>query len=471
MPLPLIATGGPSRRPAARAAGILSIALFLLFGFVGETHATYRVIHSHQWEWLGDADGSTPRGSLVLGGDGILYGTTYGGGLLDLGTVFAVASDGNSFTILHEFMGGVDDGAFPLAGLITDGAGHLFGTTEGGGPASAGTIFRMNQDGTGFTILHGFGSGATDGVAPVTPLILDTSGNLYGTTLCWGPTGNGTIFTVRTDGTGFKVLHAFTTPTDCSYSLSYVVLGDSGRMYGTTGGGPSNYGTIFKMKTDGKAFEVLHTFVGGAFDGAYPRGVVFDRSAGLIGTTVFGGSSDGGTVYKLRTNGTGFSLLHSFSDGSDGAGPAGPPVLDRWGNLYGTTAYGGPSSGVEGTVYRMKADGSGFTVLHAFAKPAGDGIRPQAPPILDASGDLFGTTLQGGSWDKGVEFRLAARPGDANNDGSADVADVFYLINALFADGPSPFAGGDVNGDGAVDVTDIFYLINYLFANAPAPTN
>ena len=119
----------------------------------------------------------------------------------------------------------------------------------------------------------------------------------------------------------------------------------------------------------------------------------------------------------------------------------------------------------------MKTDGSGYAILHSFGGADADGGRPWAPLLLDGEGFLYGTSYEGGAFDDGTVFRLVAKPGDADGDGAVDVRDVFHLVSALFASGPAAFAGGDVNGDGLTDVRDVFHLINNLFARGPPPRN
>ncbi len=160
-------------------------------------------------------------------------------------------------------------------------------------------------------------------------------------------------------------------------------------------------------------FSILHNFTGGAADGAFPQAsLILDASSNLYGTTVFGGSADQGTVFTMKTDGTGFKILHSFTGGAaDGARPNAALLLDAIGNLYGTTPGGG-SSGL-GTVFTMKTDGTGFTVLHHFAGFAGgaaDGSNPAASLLLDGAGNLYGTTIGGGSADSGTVFTLPAPP-------------------------------------------------------------
>jgi uncharacterized repeat protein (TIGR03803 family) len=310
---------------------------------------------------------------LVQSGN-TLYGTAYGGGNWGFGTVFAVNTDGSGFTNLHNFnLYDGNDAAWPLAGLILSG-NTLYGTA-GGGSSAFGTVFALNTDGTGFTNLHNFAEmlGApsyVDGGAPSGSLILSAS-TLYGTTRTGGTGpqhngagGYGTVFALNTNGTGFTVLHSFT-PLDNQYytnsdgvrpQAGLVLSGDT--LYGTAyQGGSSTYGTVFALNTNGTGFTNLHNFTLG--DGANPQAPLILSGNTLYGTAAGGSGGDHGAVFALNTNGMGFTTLYSFTAGSisypyitnsDGADPGAGLILS--GNtLYGTAIYGGIST--VGTVFSL----------------------------------------------------------------------------------------------------------------------
>lgn len=424
---------------------------------IGKDGAGFRLLRA----FPADADDSaTPWGSLILDRSGNLYGTTYSGGAPNAGTIFRVSTDGSSFEVVYSFGGFQDDGGFPMAPLIPGGSGYLYGTTVTGGSGGGGIVFRIRSDGAGFQILHAFGGGANDGNNPSGALAPDQAGNLYGSTAQGGATSKGTVFTLKTDGTGFQLLHSFAGgAADGSGGFFSLVLDGTGTLYGTTDqGGPDNAGTIFRIKTDGTGFQLLHAFSfssasnGGAnpwgpltLDGqgnlygtavngggpssggtvftiktdgsgfnvlrifgeesVFPSGsLVIDRSGNLYGTTMSGGGpSIHGTLFKLRTDGTGFALLHTFN-GTDGTVPNGSLVMDAFGDLYGTTNWGGRLGA--GTVFMVKTDGTGFRVLHAFGEDESGGLNPFASIFLDASGAIFGTTQYGGAGSFGTVFTL-----------------------------------------------------------------
>jgi uncharacterized repeat protein (TIGR03803 family) len=355
------------------------------------------------------SDGSDVESALLLDSSGFLYGTASSGGPSDSGAVFKLKTDGTSFSIIHDFHDTSSEGLAPIAGLLLDGSGFLYGTATSGGSGQWGTVFKLKTDGSGYAVLHSFPSAKSDGKNPNSSLVEDSAGFLYGTTLHGGPSDLGTVYKVKTDGTVFAVLHPFVGGmTDGASPYAPLVLDASGFLYGTTNqGGTSNEGTIFKIKTDGTGFTVVHSFGGGLADGAYPRsGLALDGAGMLYGTSVNGGATDlgHGTVFRIKTDGTGFQVLHPFS-GGDGSYPFYAGVtLDGAGHLFGTTFNGG--SGTQGTVFRMNTDGSSFVTLHNFTGTASDGAFPFANVILDSSGNLYGTADLGGFGGTGVVFRL-----------------------------------------------------------------
>jgi uncharacterized repeat protein (TIGR03803 family) len=293
--------------------------------------ACFRNLHN----FAGYSDGSTPAGGLILFSN-TLYGTTEYGGTNGLGTVFAVNTDGTGFTNLYQFAG--NNGSRPEASLILSGY-TLYGTTAWGGSNGYGALFAINTDGTDFTNLYDF-TGGSDGRSPEAGLIL-SGDTLYGTTF-WGGTNNcGTVFAVHTDGTGFTNLYRFTNGNDgANPDAGLVLLGNT--LYGTTEyGGTNGYGTVFAINTDGAVFTNLHEFVYGVDEaGAYPEANLVSCGNTLYGTTSGGGNSDYGVVFAIKTDGTGFTNLYNFSGDGDGASPAAGLILS--GNtLYGTSEYAG----------------------------------------------------------------------------------------------------------------------------------
>jgi len=379
----------------------------------GTQNSNYAVIYS----FSGGTDGTAPWGGLVQDPQGNLYGTTSRGGTSGNGTVFKIDTTGKE-TVLYSFTGG-PDGDLPYSSLIEDSLGNLYGTTFGGGAYGKGAVFKLDSSGKE-TVLHSFTGGA-DGGLPLTMLVMDTQGNLYGTAsgggnpACYnardGDYGCGTVFKVDTTGNQ-SVLYSFTGAAgDGANPVGSLVLDSKGNLYGTTlfGGnstclidGSKGCGTIFKVASTGTE-TVLHSFTGAGGDGEYPS------YAGLSGDSqgnLYGGGGGGtfalGAVFKVDSAGT-ESTLYSFTGTSgDGIGPN-AVVADSQGNLYGTTAAGGVSG--QGTVFKLDSSGK-ETVLYSFTGTGGDGGDPSPSQLLLAQGNLYGTTGSGGTSNFGTAFRL-----------------------------------------------------------------
>jgi uncharacterized repeat protein (TIGR03803 family) len=359
---------------------------------------SFRVLHT----FLDGNDGATSNAPVIMDKAGNLYGTALQGGTSNNGVIFEIAANGTE-SVLYSFAAG-NDGSRPEAGLIEDRAGNLYGTTNSGGPADQGIVFRLAPDGTE-TVLYAFADGS-DGGMPQAGLIADHAGNLYGTTTQGGGTGCdgsgcGTVFKLAPDGI-LTTLHAFTGGNDGGYSQAGLIADKQGNLYGTAaGGGAHGFGTVFRLTADGK-FKVLYAFAGGQ-DGAGPQaGLIADKAGNFYGTTRSGGGSNRcgiygcGTIFKLAPDGT-ESVLYAFTGASDGGEPYGGVVADAAGNLYGTTITGGNEQGL-GVVFKLAAGGN-LTALHTF-EGATDGAWPEAGVILSRKGDVYGTAYAEGpdSW-------------------------------------------------------------------------
>ena len=390
-------TGGRTAGPRLQSVkAMLALAIMLVASILATQLAqaqTFTVLYT-----FGEGtDGGSPYAGLMRDSAGNLYGATFGGGTGSAGTVFKVDPAGKE-TVLHNFKGKAD-GASPIAGLVRGPGGALYGTTVEGGASNYGTVFKLSKTGKE-TVLHSFNS--QDGSYPDAGLLRDSAGNLYGTTVKGGASNLGTVFEL--DITGKQtVLHSFTGGADGRFPYTYgrLVRDAAGNFYGTTlAGGASDQGIVFKVNTTGQEI-VLHNFTGGA-DGGYPyAGLVVDKKGNLYGTTYAGGASGQGTVFKLTTAGKEI-VLYSFTGGADGGSPTAPVLRDGKGNLYGTTYYGGASN--SGVVFKL--DPSRMeTVLHSFDY-ANDGGYPVAPLIRDAGGNLYGTATAGGASNHGTVFKL-----------------------------------------------------------------
>jgi len=359
-------------------------------------------------------DGAYPNAGLIMDQAANLYGTTIKGGSGGSGTVFEVPRDGTQ-TRLYSFCSRKDcsDGAEPSGSLIMDKNGNLYGTTQEGGTSYGGTVFKLTPDGTE-TVLYLFCSQVrcTDGAGPVAGLIMDKAGNLYGTTSSGGASESGTVFEVAPNGTE-TVLYSFCSVAGCpdgSGPVAGLITDKAANLYGTTGyGGPGGGGTVFEVTPNGTE-TVLYSFCRqtNCIDGSRPgAGLIKDKVGNLYGTTESGGADGQGTVFKLAPDGT-EAVLYSFANGRDGTNPYAGLVTDKKGNLYGTTEYGGDNGCVGGqgcgTIFELAPDGT-ETVLHTF-KDQPDGANPAAGLIMDSLGNLYGTTYGGGAYGLGTVFRL-----------------------------------------------------------------
>ena len=426
-----------------------------------------------------------PDSSLIQATDGNFYGTTDSGGASGFGTVFKMTPDG-TVSVLHEFIGGPTDGAYPLAALIQATDGNFYGTTAYGGTSDVGTIagdgtvFKMTPSGT-VTVLHAFTAG-NDGARPYAPLIQATDGNFYGTT--WGLPGTsscGTVFKM-TPGGALTVLHVFTCYPDGGFPAAALIQATDGDFYGTTyDGGADFVGTVFRLTPTG-TFSVLHAFAGGS-DGRAPTSALIQATDGnFYGTTNLGGPSDAGTVFRM-TSGGAVTVLHAFASGSDGQDPSSALIQATDGNFYGTMPSGGDGACEDGcgTVFKMTPGGT-VTILHAFAGGS-DGRFPFSALIQATDGNLYGTAKLGGPWDAGTVFQMSpsgtltilhtfrsgtAPPSDFDGDGKSDVV-VYRQSNGAWyiLESSTNFTGfvyyawgqpgdvpiqGDFDGDGKADV-------------------
>jgi uncharacterized repeat protein (TIGR03803 family) len=358
---------------------------------------TLTVLHTFQSR----PDGLTPVAAVIMDENDTLYGTTARGGMASQGTVYKLESNGDE-SVLHSFVRR-PDGLGPEAGLVFDSAHNLYGTTEIGGSLGKGTIFKVEPDGTE-TILHDFSMNPALGANPVAGLIFDNSSNLYGTAQNGGDQAqDGTVFKLTPPG-DLIVLHAFNGRTgDGRNPMAKLFLDTAGNFYGTTyQGGTHNRGTVFEIDAGG-TYRVVYRFAGGA-DGKWPSaGVIIDITSGnLYGTTSQGGAHNGGTVFKIDPSGN-ETVVHSFGARGDGQFPQADLVTDGAGNIYGTTVMGGASQ--QGTVFKIDTAGN-YSVLHSFRMS--EGVMPGAAVIIGNDGNLYGTTSAGGPGNgSGTVFKLS----------------------------------------------------------------
>jgi len=352
------------------------------------------------YSFTGAADGGDPFPAVIRDAAGNLYGTTDYAGTSFAGVVFKISKTGKE-SVLYNFTGG-DDGQYPYAPLVRDAAGNLYGTTSQGGTSGLGVVFKLTPTGKE-TVLHSFTGGA-DGVYPYGGLFRDAAGNLYGTTEIGGTANDGIVFKISKTGKE-TVLHSFTGAANDGgepvYSGFY--MDAKGNLYSVAShGGTSGEGVLYKLSPRGK-LTVLHSFAAGTTDGCYPYGTpAVDAQGNMYGGTGGCGTSNFGVVWKMSKNGT-ETVLHNFAGTpSDGQSPLAGVILDALGNIYGSTNTGGASN--FGTVFELHKNGK-YTLLHTFTGGT-DGKYLNGGLILDLRGRIYGTTINGGTGGYGTVWRI-----------------------------------------------------------------
>lgn len=366
-----------------------------------------------------------PYCSLVADGQGNLYGTTSQGGTYSAGIVFEVSPGQNgqwTETVLHEFTG--TDGANPSGGVVFDSAGNLYGTAGYGGANGTGVVFELSPQGPDwtYTVLYNFGAypSSGDGFGASAKLGFDKLGNLYGTTYEGGKAGCfqgcGTVFELSpVQGGGWKeqVLHAFAEDGTDGVLPSGVAVTSNGVVYGTTqNGGTAGSGVLYQLEYSPAQNlwieTIVHQFVGGSTDGAFPESELLIHAGRLYGTSEGGGTNSDGTVFEtafFQNTGWRTKVLYSFGPpySGDGLGPQTGLTMDKQGNLYGTTSYGGAYN-YYGTVFKLSLQNHTWieTTLHSFS--GNDGFYPGGSVIIKG-GRLYGTTSNGGN-SSGLVFQI-----------------------------------------------------------------
>lgn len=386
---------------------------------------TYHIIHN----FTGGQDGSSPFTGLTIDAGGNLYGTTFSGGTNRSGTVFSLDSSGSGWILnpLYSFAGG-SDGAGPVARLVVGPDGALYGSTSAGGGGNCVNYSGYSGCGTVYELRPPLRSPASaivywasnvlyrfsgnDGGYPQGDLTFDRSGNIYGTTINGGSAGWGVVYSLtRTNGGWTQdLLYQVQNDGDGQYAWGGVVFDPAGNLYGVfSQNGPGGYGAVYKLTPSGHSWteSTVHGFTYHGNDGATPQGGLISDSAGnLYGTTVHD-STGGGTVFELTPSGGNwsFDFLYGLTGGID-LGPYDKLVMDRAGNLYGTTFADGQYG--YGSVFKLTRSGNGwtYTSLHDF-RGGSDGSNPMCSLVLDASGNVYGTASGGGANNGGLIFQIA----------------------------------------------------------------
>ncbi|MEO8086359.1 MAG: choice-of-anchor tandem repeat GloVer-containing protein [Bacteroidota bacterium] len=391
------------------------------------------------FDFDGPNSGSWPQFDQGLVSDGtFLYGLTNTGGTNDFGTAFKIMPDGTGYMKLMDFTG-TANGHHPCGSFTFDGT-YLYSTTAGGGANNAGTIFKIMPDGTGYQKLLDFVHN-TSGYGATGHLTFDGT-HIYGMTQEGGTYDYGTIFKIQTNGTGFTTLLNFN-GTNGTYPFGGLVT-DGTYLYGMTRyAGVNGNGAIFKIMPDGTGFSRIFDF-GDTLTGMRPSGSLAYDGANLYGMTPIGGLNNMGVIFKVATDGTNFTKLHDFSGTADGDGPEGT-LLVLGQTLYGMTYEGGANN--KGAIFKIEKDGTNFVNMLDFVLGTTTGCNSMGSLTSDGF-YLYGMTHSGGTSNKGVIFKMDLGVGIDAND----------FMQHLFVS-PNPFENTvtliGTSGEGEITLYDI----------------
>jgi len=346
-----------------------------------------------------------PQSGLIKGTDGKLYGMIMAGGAPSNGVVFSIQPDGSDYRVLHNFK--FTDGQQPFGNVMEASNGYLYGMTYDGGTNNTGVLFRIKKDGSEFSKLFEFPNAGVNGYHPLGGLVEATNGDLYGMTAEGGVGAYGVLFSIKKDGSGYtKLLDLTGSTTIGGFPRGNLVQGPDQYLYGTAiQGGSSGMGVLFKVKTDGTGYTNLIEFDGisrGSTPGASP---IFGEDGKLYGTTQAGGTNNFGVIYSVNADGTGFNKLFDFDGTNSGSRGIGSLVQSAYGDLYGMTNSGGTSD--LGVSFKIKPDGTGFTKLLDF--DGTNGASPVFGNLLEIeNGKFVGMTSRGGPSNSGIVFSITS---------------------------------------------------------------
>jgi uncharacterized repeat protein (TIGR03803 family) len=350
--------------------------------------------------------GADPQAGLIMDSSGDLFGTTSGGGATGVGTVFELTKGASSYTFSSLVAFNRTNGRTPFGGVLLDSGGNLYGTTaSGGSPSFDGNVFRLTKSGSSYSLSTLATFTGTNGSSPASGLIADSAGNLFGTASTGAASGYGSAFELVKNASSVTTLVTFN-GTIGGDSAAGLIADSHGNLFGTTSaGGSGGNGTVFEL-VKGASSYTLSTLV--SFNGATGNtyaGLIADSSGDLFGTTYSGGSNGVGTVFELVKGASGYTLstLASFNT-TNGANPDGALIEDSNGDLFGTTLNGGSAG--DGTVFELTNGALGYALSTLASFNSTNGANPYDGLIADSSGDLFGTASAGGSGNNGTVFEI-----------------------------------------------------------------
>ncbi|HEX4414522.1 MAG TPA: choice-of-anchor tandem repeat GloVer-containing protein [Lacipirellulaceae bacterium] len=396
------------------------------------------------------ANGHEPSGTLIFDSAGNLYGTTSRGGTSNMGTVFELNPHNGAITTLASFSG--LNGFSPQAELTFDSNGNLYGTTDSGGDAGFGTLFRVAAGTHALQSLASFNN--SNGASPDGGLITDSAGNLYGTTELGGSYGDGTVFKYNPSTKSLAPLASPNFYQNGADPYGKLYADGAGNLFATANlGGKTNKGMIFKIAAGSSTVTTVASFDG--TNGYRPQaGMIADKLGNLYGTTDAGGPYNRGVIFELFAGTNVLTPLAAF-DSATGSQPMGDLIADAAGNLFGTTSAGGRFN--HGTVFKLVPSTGTLTTVADLTDAENDG-DPVAGLVADAAGNLYGTAYDGGAHGSGAVFKVSGAGfvvrADFNRNGFVDNAD-YNTWRSTF--GSTTLLGADGNGNGIVDAGD--YLV------------
>ena len=388
-------------RPMAKTA--LVVGTFSLLASAPQTaFASFNITDIANFNGSNPASGKNPESGVTIDSSGNLFGTTQSGGADNFGAVYEVATGTNTITDIASFNS--TNGQTPNATLTLDNSGNIFGTTTAGGVNGYGTVYEIAAGTSTITDLgvfsYDFSKGYANGINPYGGVTIDGNGNLFGTTISGGSGNRGVVYEIVSGSNTITDIASFNT-TNGSQPYAGVTLDSSGNIFGTTrGGGANSFGTVYEIVAGSHTINDLVAFSGTNGNSPY-GGITLDSDGNLYGTTQQGGANGSGTVFEVAHGTSNLTTLVSFNN-TNGKFPNSGVTLDGNGDIFGTAAGGGAN--ISGTVYQITKGSNAITSFASFTGLNGSG--PNGGVAFDSSGNLFGTTFEGGANNSGTVYEV-----------------------------------------------------------------